>query len=79
MANPFVAEIRIFAGNSFSPAGAVVAESKAGLPNFAVSPTAAMAPQAIQPVGGGQPHENMMPYLCVSYIISLFGIYPSQN
>jgi microcystin-dependent protein len=29
--------------------------------------------------GGSQPHENKMPYLCVSYIISLFGIYPSET
>jgi len=30
-------------------------------------------------VGGGQPHENFQPYLCVYFIISLFGIFPSQN
>jgi microcystin-dependent protein len=30
-------------------------------------------------VGGNQPHANLMPYLCTSFIISLFGIYPSQN
>lgn len=30
------------------------------------------------PVGGSQPHTNFMPYLCVSFIISLFGIYPAQ-
>ena len=29
--------------------------------------------------GGSQPHENMMPYLVISFIISLFGIFPSQN
>lgn len=29
--------------------------------------------------GGSQPHNNMPPYLCVSFIISLFGIYPSQT
>jgi microcystin-dependent protein len=34
------------------------------------------APQSIGGVGGSQPHDNMQPYLCVSYIISLFGIYP---
>jgi len=28
--------------------------------------------------GGSQPHDNMMPYLCVSFVISLFGVYPSQ-
>ena len=26
--------------------------------------------------GGSQPHENEIPYLCVNYIISLFGIFP---
>jgi microcystin-dependent protein len=36
-------------------------------------------PQTISPVGGSQPHTNMQPYLCVSFIISLFGIYPSPT
>ncbi|TDR46567.1 microcystin-dependent protein [Tahibacter aquaticus] len=39
----------------------------------------AISPNAISPVGGNQPHENMQPYLCVSFIISLFGIFPSQT
>jgi microcystin-dependent protein len=30
-------------------------------------------------VGGSQPHSNFQPYLCVSFIISLFGIYPPPN
>ena len=34
---------------------------------------------AIQAAGGGQPHDNLMPGLCVNFIISLFGIFPSQN
>jgi microcystin-dependent protein len=29
--------------------------------------------------GGSQPHDNMQPFLCVSFIISLFGIFPSQS
>lgn len=29
--------------------------------------------------GGSQPHENVQPFLCISFIISLFGIFPSQN
>lgn len=29
--------------------------------------------------GGSQPHENLMPYLCVNFIISLFGVFPSQT
>ena len=28
--------------------------------------------------GGSQPHENFMPYLCVNFIISLFGIFPQR-
>lgn len=32
----------------------------------------------LQSSGGNQPHENMQPYLCVSFIISLYGIYPSR-
>ena len=35
--------------------------------------------QAIGPVGGSQPHTNFQPYLCVDFIISLFGIFPSQT
>ncbi len=34
---------------------------------------------AVGPVGGGQPHTNLMPYLCISFIISLFGIFPSPT
>lgn len=33
----------------------------------------------IQPVGGSQPHANLQPYLTVNFIISLFGVFPSQN
>lgn len=38
-----------------------------------------MANNSLQPSGGSQPHENMMPYLCVNFIISLFGVFPSPN
>ena len=31
------------------------------------------------PTGGSQPHTNFMPYLCVDFIISLFGIFPSPT
>ena len=34
---------------------------------------------AISPVGGSQPHENCQPFLCINYIISLFGLFPQQN
>lgn len=46
---------------------------------YADTPDASMAPQAIGPVGGSQPHTNFQPYLCVNFIISLFGIFPSPT
>ena len=42
-------------------------------------PYVALAPNAVGPVGGSQPHTNFAPYLCIDYIISLFGIFPSQT
>jgi microcystin-dependent protein len=38
-----------------------------------------MSGSAIGVAGGSQPHNNLAPYLCVSFIISLFGIFPSQS
>ena len=43
------------------------------------SPNMAMDPNAITQVGGNQPHENMPPFVALSYIVSMFGIFPSQN
>ena len=43
-----------------------------------ISGSATMAP-AISSVGGSQPHDNFQPYLCVDFIISLFGVFPSQS
>ena len=44
-----------------------------------VPPFKALNPNAIGPVGGSQPHDNIQPYLCINFIISLFGIFPSPN
>lgn len=38
-----------------------------------------MNPQSVGSVGGSQPHTNFQPYLCVDFIISLFGIFPSPT
>lgn len=58
--------------------GNVLAAPLTATPFFAGTPGVPLAPQSILPVGGSQPHENMQPYLCVSFIISLFGIFPHQ-
>ncbi|MEE9413416.1 MAG: tail fiber protein [Methylococcales bacterium] len=38
-----------------------------------------MAADAVSSTGGSQQHSNLMPFLCVHFIIALFGIYPSRN
>jgi microcystin-dependent protein len=38
-----------------------------------------MSPASITNTGGSQPHNNMMPYLVLNFIIALQGIFPSQN
>ena len=38
-----------------------------------------LSPQMVTSVGGSQPHNNMMPYLVLNFIIALQGIFPSQN
>lgn len=43
------------------------------------APTEAMAAGMISPAGGNQPHSNMQPYLALNWIISLYGVYPSQS
>nr|WP_316643989.1 tail fiber protein [uncultured Roseateles sp.] len=42
-------------------------------------PSTDMAANTITQQGGGQPHDNMAPFLAVSFIISLYGIFPSQG
>jgi microcystin-dependent protein len=38
-----------------------------------------MAPQAIGNTGGNQPHSNMQPYLVLTFVIALVGVFPSRN
>jgi len=38
-----------------------------------------LLPASVSSVGGSQPHNNMMPYLVLNFIIALQGIFPSQN
>jgi microcystin-dependent protein len=64
------------------PAGNVPAKLSGGASSAYIegAPAAALAPQSITPApGSGQPHDNMQPYLGLTFIISLFGIYPSPS
>jgi microcystin-dependent protein len=66
-------------GNDPNPNNNLLAESSAISLYQSGNPAAAMAPQSIGATGGSQPHNNFQPYLCINFIISLFGIYPSQT
>ena len=66
-------------GGSDNPSGNYWGASSTGKP-YSVAPAAVqMNTGTITPTGGSQPHDNLLPYLCVTYIISLFGIFPSQT
>jgi microcystin-dependent protein len=68
------------AADQTTPGGnvaAVLPVAQQTLPYGTDPPTAALDPTSVTPVGGSQPHDNMQPYLVVTFIISLFGIYPS--
>jgi len=42
-------------------------------------PNTNLAPSSITNTGGSQPHQNMQPYLAVTFAIALQGIFPSQT
>ncbi len=63
-----------------SSSGNVLAQpSTIDLYRPATAPTDALNSAAITAAGGSQPHDNMGPFLCITFIIALEGIYPTQN
>ena len=62
-----------------NPQNNVAAATATATPYFNISPATPLSPQSIGPTGGSQPHTNFQPYLCVSFIISLFGVFPSPT
>jgi len=65
-------------GDSADPTNRIWAPSDARTFTTA-SPDAVMHATALAPTGSAMAHDNMMPFLAVNYIISLFGIFPSSN
>ena len=70
------------AANNTTPSNTLV-PARAALPTITPygqdNPQGNLGAQAVGPVGGSQPHTNFQPYLCVNFIISLFGIFPSPT
>ena len=69
------------AASGTSPAGQVLARAQLATitPYGTDNPLVSLSPSSVGPVGGSQPHTNFQPYLCISFIISLFGIFPSPT
>jgi len=65
-------------GTVDTPAGNVWAQWSDN-PYATTGSTVQLTATAIGQSGGNQPHENRSPFLVVTYIISLFGIFPSQT
>ena len=61
------------------PEGSVLSQSTTIQPYLTDAGQVALSQNAVSPVGGSQPHENMQPFLCISFIISLFGVFPSPT
>ena len=66
-------------GTETNPGGNVLANSQGPQPYIQEDPDGSLNPQALSAIGASQPHNNFQPYLCVDFIISLFGIFPSPT
>ena len=66
-------------GTTGSPQGNIVAAPSVGIPYNTSPPDNQLGNQSINNTGGSQSHNNVMPFQCVTYIIALYGIYPSPN
>lgn len=67
-------------GTDKSPKGRLTDQTSGGVQIYIEeSPDQPMGASAIGPQGGSQPHTNFQPFLCLNFIISLFGIFPSQT
>ena len=62
----------VFATVTSTQAGVLGYESNA-------APSTSLIPATIQGAGGSAPHNNIQPTLCITYIISLYGVFPTQN
>jgi microcystin-dependent protein len=72
------------AGTKTLPAGNLWARGSTGVNSpynaySTIAPNSVMNPEAIGATGGGQPHNNLQPYLTVNFIIALAGIFPARS
>lgn len=75
--HPFLASLDI--ASQRDPTGNVLAQLNNAELYSPIPGSTPLSPAAMGSTGGSQPHSNFQPYLCVDFIISLFGIFPSQT
>jgi microcystin-dependent protein len=77
--HPFLASAN--PASSKSPGNQVpgITQSATITPYGTDAPLVQLSSNAVGAAGGSQPHDNFQPYLCIDFIISLFGIFPSQT
>ena len=75
--HPFLASNNL--ANAPDPSGHQISQSLQVKMYVEDIPNQPMNPAGSGSAGGSQPHNNFQPYLCVDFIISLFGIFPSQT
>ena len=62
-----------------APGGNVLAQSTVVNMYMEADPTTALSSSSLTAVGGSRSHTNLMPFLCINFIIALVGIYPSRH
>jgi microcystin-dependent protein len=75
--HPFLASTDI--ASQRGPASNVLAQLNTAELYSSLPGTTALSASTMNSTGGSQPHDNFQPYLCLDFIISLFGIFPSQT
>jgi microcystin-dependent protein len=75
--HPFTASSAVT--QATNPSGAVIGQSTQAKLYIDDVPNVSLSASMIGPAGGSQPHENTQPFLCINFIISLFGVYPTQT
>jgi microcystin-dependent protein len=70
-------------GQTLSPLNAIPAQPASAQSGTAIydaaTPATNLTANSVGTAGGSQPHENMQPWLAITFIISMFGIFPTQN
>jgi microcystin-dependent protein len=77
--HPYLASTDL--ASTANPSTAVLAALNIALNDIYIpaAGTNALSPNSISSTGGNQPHDNFQPYLCINFIISLFGVFPSPT